>query len=142
LNVTTGATKLHALQTYVGGEVAWASSAERVAITRNTERSDLSVAPWPGKWRPPLKSNRWPAHVIYLAPSQWPRHVTFFGDLDWQPDASHVVLASVRARNVNQPDVRHDRWYVSLIDRRSGERTDITPPGAADTTFDVWWPES
>jgi hypothetical protein len=33
-----------------------------------------------------------------------------------------------------------DRWYVSLIDRRTGERTDITPAGVADTSFDVWWP--
>ena len=63
-------------------------------------------------------------------------------DLGWQPDASHVVLQSERG-HMNAKLTRLlpvDRWYVSLIDRRTGQRTDITPPGVADTSFDVWWP--
>ena len=95
------------------------------------------MAPWPDGWSPPPNNDRWPAHVIYHGP-----RLTTFGDLGWQPDASHLVLQSERGRmNVKRTRlIGVDRWYVSLIDRRTGERTDITPPGVADTSFDVWWP--
>ena len=137
LNLESGQTSLHALHTYQSGDVAWAPSGNRVAITANWESGGLSVAPWPDGWSPPPDNDRWPAREIYHGPG-----LTTFGDLGWQPDASHVVLQSERG-HMNAKLTRLlpvDRWYVSLIDRRTGQRTDITPPGVADTSFDVWWP--
>ncbi len=137
LNLESGQTSLHALHTYESGDVAWTPSGKRVAITANVEGGWLSVAPWPDGWSPPPNHDRWPAHQIYQGPS-----LTTFGDLGWQPNASHVVLQSEHGRMNSK--LTHllpvDRWYVSLIDRRTGDRTDITPPGAADTSFDIWWP--
>jgi hypothetical protein len=137
LNLETGQTALHALHTYQSGDVAWAPSGNRVAITANFENGGLSVAPWPDGWNPPPDNDRWPAHEIYHGPG-----LTTFGDLGWQPNASHVVLQSERGHmNAKLTGLLPvDRWYVSLVDRRTGERTDITPPGVADTSFDVWWP--
>jgi hypothetical protein len=136
LNLNTGKTSLLGLHGYQGGDVAFTPSGNRVAITANVESGWLSVAPWPDGWSPPPDA-WWRARVIYQGPS-----LTTFGDLGWQPNASHVVLQSEHGRM--NAKLTHllpvDGWYVSLIDRRTGDRTDITPPGAADTSFDIWWP--
>ena len=137
LNLESGQTSLHALQLLFPGDVAWTPSGNRVAITADVDSGELAVAPWPDGWSPPPNNGPWPAHWIYQG-SWW----TAFGDLGWQPDASHVVLQSERG-HMNAKLTRLlpvDRWYVSLIDRRTGQRNDITPPGVADTSFDVWWP--
>ncbi len=140
LNLETGHVSLHALQAYeYFGDVSWTPSGSRVAITHNVESGWLSVAPWPDGWSPPPQINQGRAREIYFAPP-----LTTYGDLGWQPGGSQVVLESERG-HMNPRQTRLlpvDRWYVSLIDRRTGERTDITPPGVADTSFDVWWPDN
>jgi hypothetical protein len=142
LDLLTGQVRPHRYQQAISGELAWTVAGDRIAMTQNVEGGVLSVAPWPDGWsaRPGDAS---PGHRLYPKKSQWPRYVTTFGDLGWQPDGSHVVLASRRGvvEDRRMYPTTFDRWYVSLIDRRTGERTDITPPGVADTTFDVWWPE-
>jgi hypothetical protein len=77
---------------------------------------------------------------LFEVPAQIPRFFTHFQGVGWQPGADHIVIGIKRVDMTGSQAV-YDRWNVSLIDRRTGERTDITPRGAADTSFDVWWPE-
>ena len=143
LDLTTGQVTLHRAHLCEADSLVWSASGHRLAYAvTGDEGTQLYVAPWPGSWRRPPQQARPPAsRLLYEGPGRPGSSGTFFGGLGWTPGDRAVVLASRHATwGPNWSSPAFDRWYVSLIDRRTGERTDITPRGAADTSFDVWWP--
>jgi hypothetical protein len=133
LTLATGDVKVHRVQMWQS-EVAWTPNGRWIAISQvSTDGSQLSVARWPGDWTGAPRA-------LFEMSAQYPRFFTHFDGVDWQPDAASVVIGIKRV-DMRESQAVYDRWSVSLVDRRTGERTDITPQGAADTSFDVWWPE-
>ena len=133
LDLGTGSFRSHPVQAFEAN-VAWTPTGGRMAAVQiGSERSVLYVTTQPALWRQPR-------NLLYRAAYDPPASITHLTGVGWQPDGSHVVLGA-REGHMQRWYAVFDRWYVSLIDRRTGERTDITPPKAADTSFDVWWPE-
>ncbi len=143
LDLTSGLATLHRAQVCEADSLVWAASGDRLAFTATgDEGSLLYVAPWPGTWQRPPRQSSPASRRLYEGPGRPGSSGTFFGSVGWTPEDRAVVLASRHATwGPNWSSPTFDRWYVSLIDRRTGERTDITPRRAADTSFDVWWPE-
>ncbi len=133
LTFATGDVKVHRVQVWQS-EVAWTPNGRWIAVSEvSTNGSRLSVSRWSTGWAQP-------GNALLELPEQIPRFFTHFDGVGWQPNADHIVIGIKRVDvSGNQGVV--DRRYVSLIDRRTGEAEVITPPGVADTSFDVWWPE-
>ncbi len=132
LDLGTGSFRSHPVQAFEA-IVAWTPTGSRLAATQGGGGASLYATNRPSSW----SSSR---NLLYTAVWDLPSSITHFTGVGWEPDGSRVVLGA-REGHSQKWYVVFDRWYVSLIDRRTGERTDITPPRAADTSFDVWWPE-
>jgi hypothetical protein len=143
LDLTTGQVNLHRAHVCEADSLVWSASGDRLAFTGTLfdEGSLLYVAPWPGSWRRPQQQSGPPAsRRLYEGPGRPGSSGNFFGSVGWTQDDRAVVLASRHATwGPSGTSPTFDRWYVSLIDRRTGVRTDITPSGIADTSFGVWW---
>jgi Tol biopolymer transport system component len=132
LDLGTGSFRSHPVQAFEA-DVAWTPTGSRLAATQGGGGAGLYVTNQPSSW---FRSR----NLLYAAVWELPSSITHFTGVAWEPDGSHVVLGSREGR-IQRFSPVFDRWYVSLIDRRTGERTDLTPRGVADTSFDVWWPE-
>ncbi|MGB2839674.1 MAG: hypothetical protein WBC76_07565 [Actinomycetes bacterium] len=132
LDLGTGSFRRHPVQAFEA-DLAWTPTGSRLAAIQGGGGAGLYTTNQPSSWFGPR-------NLLYAAVWDLPSSITHFTGVAWEPDGSHVVLGAREGR-IRRLSPVFDRWYVSLIDRRTAERTDITPPGAADTSFDVWWPE-
>jgi hypothetical protein len=132
LDVGTGSFRTHPVQAFEA-DVAWTPTGSWLAAIQGGGGAGLYVTTQPRSW---YRTR----NLLYAAAWDLPSSITHFTGVGWQPDGSHVVLGA-REGHMQRWYAVFDRWYVSLIDRQTGERVDITPPKVADTSFEVWWPE-